>query len=433
MTLDSIPGGTTRRGFLGITTAAVLAAEAPVEAADHREPVRILVVGTGARGSDLTRALTTIEGADVVGVCDDYEPHLSQGAKYAGPRAERFADYRQALDRLKPRAVVVAVPLAKHFPVTADALDAGCDVFCEKTMCYRIGEARALAAKVAETGRVFQVGLQRRANPIYRQAAAMVKAGVIGRVTAIQAQWHRNNDWRRPVPVPRSDPRWPALERRLNWRLYRESSDGLMSELGSHQLDVANWLLDAPPRRVLASGGIDHWRDGREVFDNIFCVYEYEQKAAGGGAPHAVRVTYSSLCNNAFEGASETVLGTRGTLVLTTAKGLLYRETGADSVAWSSAPRADDRAEGDASVVTAGKTLKLSDSPWAHRGTPVEIDNLGGDETRTQLVAFLDNVRRHDPRTLVDARAGLRNTATVLIANESAETGRPVPYPADLA
>jgi predicted dehydrogenase len=258
----------------------------------------------------------------------------------------------------------------------------------------------------------------------------MVRSGVIGQVTAIQAQWHRNNNWRRPVPVPRSDPGYPALERRLNWRLYRESSDGLMSELGSHQLDVANWLLGCFPRRVLATAGIDYWRDGREVFDNIFCVYEYEP--AGSKAPYTVRVTYSSLCNNAFEGASELILGTRGTLYLTNAKGLLYRETGADAVSWSAAQKADDRAENDASAITAGKTLKLSDSPWAHRGQPIEIDNAGGDETRAELVSFLDHVRRRDVKTLVDARAGLLNTATVLIANESAESGRPVAFPADL-
>ena len=106
--------GPSRRDFLGAAaSAAVLAANA--QAGADVEPVRILVVGTGGRGSDLIRSLTTIDGAEVVGVCDDYEPHLNQGSKYAGPKAERFTDYRQALDRLKPRAVVVAVPLSLHF------------------------------------------------------------------------------------------------------------------------------------------------------------------------------------------------------------------------------------------------------------------------------------------------------------------------------
>src|SRR5690348_10244245 len=189
-----------RRTFLGAAATALAAGRA---AAAEPEPVRLLVIGTGARGSDLIRALNTIEGAEIAGGCDDYEPHLRQGERYAGPAARAFADYRQALDQLKPQAVVIAVPLFLHYPIARDALEAGCDVFCEKTMCYTVDEARRLAAQVEASGRVFQVGLQRRANPIYQQAAALVQTGMLGRITAIQAQWHRNNNWRRPVPVSR--------------------------------------------------------------------------------------------------------------------------------------------------------------------------------------------------------------------------------------
>ena len=149
-------------------------------------------------------------------------------------------------------------------------------------------------------------------------------------------------------------------------------------------------------------------------------------------------MTYSSLCNNAYEGASELIMGTRGTLYLTTAKGLFYREPGADEIDWaaSASPSRrgsdEEKANRDAAIIAAGKTLKLSDSPWAQRGEPVEIDNLGGDDTRDELVSFIDHVRRGDPKTLVDARAGLVNTATVLIANEAAETGHAVEFPQDL-
>src|SRR5207248_10337811 len=187
--------------------------------------------------------------------CDTHPPHRGQGANYAGGKAKTFTYHRQLLARLRPQAVVIAVPLALHFRIASDALAAGCDVFLEKTMCATIDEARRLAKQAAESKRVFQVGLQRRANPIYKQAAAMVEAGLIGQVTAIKAQWHRNNSWRRPIPVPKTDPEWASLEKRLNWRLYKATSGGLMTELGSHQLDVANWLLGSAPKRVLASGG----------------------------------------------------------------------------------------------------------------------------------------------------------------------------------
>jgi predicted dehydrogenase len=425
------PLHTDRRWFLLGSTALVLGQAGALAGEDgDDEPVRVAVVGTGARGCDLIRALSTIDGADIVAVCDDYAPHLERGQSYAGPEARAFRDFDAMLGEMKPRAVVVATPLDRHFAMCREAIDAGCDVFCEKTMCYSVEQAREIAGLAAARKAVFQVGLQRRANAIYQQAEAMVEAGMLGRIAAIKCQWHRNNNWRRPVPVPRGDARWGALERRLNWRLYGESSQGLMSELAAHQLDVANRLIGRPPLRAIGSGGIDYWRDGREVFDNVFCIYEYQADPPPGeaGGRSTVRVTYSSIQNNAFEGASELIMGTRGTLLLTQAKGLFYREMGVDDPGWSR----EGRAGGDASIITSGKTLKMASDPWAHRGKPFEIEATG-DDTRAELVAFLDHVRRRDPATICDARDGLINTATVLIGNRAMREGQPVAFPEGLA
>ncbi len=424
-----------RREFLAATAAfAAAATVAPLAAALKAEPISVAVIGTGGRGSDLIRKLTTIEAARIVAICDDYGPHLKRAAEYAGPQAKTFSDYREMLEKAKPQVVVVAVPLWLHYRVCTDVLGAGCDVFCEKTMTYTIEEGRKLAQQVKSTKRIFQVGLQRRANPIYRQARAMIEAGMIGRITAIKAQWHRNNNWRRPVPVQRDHADWNPLEKRLNWRLYRNTSQGLMTELGSHQMDVANWMLGAFPKRVLATGSVDYWRDGREIPDNIFCVYEYRltppahDREPVSKEPYTARVTYSSLCNNAYEGASELIMGTQGTLFLTDKKGLLYSEKGADDVGWMK----DDPANKNASIVTSGKTLGLTNDPWAHRGKPLEIDNETGDDTRDQLVSFLEHVQARDPATICDVNAGLRNAATVLIANQAMDSGKTVDFPADL-
>lgn len=409
----------TRRTFLGTAGAALTTSAVPPDRDDNH--ARVAVIGAGARGSDLIRALTTIEGVELVGVCDDYPPHLEQGAKYAGPKAKTYADYRKLLDDLKPQAVVVAVPLHLHYRIASDCIAAGCDLFLEKTMCYSIAEAKKLARQVADSKLVFQIGLQRRANPIYKQAQAMVASGMIGQVTSIKAQWHRNNSWRRPVPVTRTDANWNALERRLNWRLYKDSSGGLMAELGSHQMDVANWFIGVHPKRVFASGGIDYYRDGREVFDNISCLYEYEITPPER-KPYTVRVSYTSLCSNAYEGAAELIMGSKGSLYLTSSKGLLFQEKSADVVPWEGG-KDKAAADANAALVTAGKTLKLSNDPWAHRGAPFEIDIAEGNDTRDELVSFIDHVRRRDSKTIADATVGLTDCATILIANQSVETG----------
>src|SRR5262245_5541515 len=105
-------------GAVSSTTAADLA------------PIRVAVIGTGARGSDLLRALTTIPSCEVAAICDDYPPHLNRAATYAGAEAKTYGDYRKLLQETKPQAVVIAVPLYLHYKIADHAIDSCCEVFC---------------------------------------------------------------------------------------------------------------------------------------------------------------------------------------------------------------------------------------------------------------------------------------------------------------
>ena len=97
----------------------------------------------------------------------------------------------------------------------------------------------------------------------------------------------------------------------------------------------------------MATGGIDYWRDGRDVPDNIFCIYEYEcrfapappaQKESGPPAtPCGPPIRRSATTPS--KGLRELILGTRGSLLLTSTKGLLFRERMADDVGWARGER----------------------------------------------------------------------------------------------
>jgi len=71
---------------------------------------------------------------------------------------------------------------------------------------------------------ILQVGLQRRYSKYYQTARQMIDKGILGKVTNVQAQWHRNtfsrDPWNRPLPSGLTD-------RFYNWRKYREFSGGL--------------------------------------------------------------------------------------------------------------------------------------------------------------------------------------------------------------
>jgi len=131
---------------------------------------------------------------------------------------------------------------------------------------------------------------------------------VIGDVVGARCHWFRNHDWRRTVPSP-------TLERSINWRLYRESSGGLMTELAIHQLEVCNWATKRIPGSVMGMGDIVYWKDGREVYDSVYLVYHY-----GNG----VKINYESLISNKYNRIDDHILGHKGTMNLAT--GIYYLE-----------------------------------------------------------------------------------------------------------
>jgi predicted dehydrogenase len=420
--MNNPPASSSRREFLQSTGFAAMSSLA-LAAAQEEEAIRVLAIGCGSRGCELIRTLTTIDDVAVGGVADPYGPHLERGWQYAGPFASSGSDYRPMLDRLKPDAVIVATPLDTHAQIVIDAATAGAGVYCEKLLCYSLAEAEKIAGVVNDRQTVFQIGLQLRANAVYRQARAMIETGLLGKIVGVDCRWHRQTAWRRPVPVKRDDPEFNKLDREMNWWLYADRSHGLLSEFGSHQFDLVAWLLGAPPRRILASGGIDIFRDGREVADNATCVADFvlEPPPAprrGGGmdetdtASYTTRMTWSSVQGNGFAGASETIHGTRGTLRLSPVRGELYRESPETSVAWT------DQQGANAALVTAGKTLKEAINPWAPRGKPLEILPRGND-TRDALVAFVESVRSKNRQTLCGIDDAIVNTRVTLAAQQS--------------
>ena len=181
-----------------------------------KEKVRIGFIGTGSRGQYHLNNLKTIPYADVVALCDNYPPHLKE-ASALYPKAKTYDDYRKLLDDRDIQAVMIATPLYEHAHITIDALHAGKHVFCEKSMAMTCADCLDMYNVFKESGKVMFIGQQRLYDPKYIKAMEMIHAGLLGEINSIRAYWFRNNDWRRPVPSP-------DLERKINWRLYKEYS-----------------------------------------------------------------------------------------------------------------------------------------------------------------------------------------------------------------
>ena len=262
-----------------------------------KEKCRLAVIGPGSRGRFLMGFLVQNPRVEIVALHDIYQPSIDEALKLA-PKAKVYSDYRKLLEDKTIDAVIVTVPLHKHFQIVMDAFDAGKHVFCEKTIGYTMEECYRMYRKHQETGKIFFTGQQRLFDPRYIKAMEMVHAGTFGEINAIRTFWYRNADWRRAVPKP-------ELEKFINWRLYKESSRGLMTELACHQLQIGSWAMKKLPEKVNGHGAITYWKDGREVYDNVHCMYVFD---------NGVKMTFDSVISNKFYGLEEQIMGHLGTV-----------------------------------------------------------------------------------------------------------------------
>lgn len=268
---------------------------------------RIAVIGTGSRGMYHINHLLKIPHAEIVALCDIYQPHLDNAAKLC-PKAQQYKDYNKAIADTNVDGILIATPLHEHAPISIAGLKAGKHVFCEKSMARTLDQCKEMYDTYKESGKVLYIGIQRLFDPKYLKAIELIESGAIGQIVGLRNFWYRNNDWRRPVPEP-------SLERQINWRLYKEYSGGLMTELAGHQLQMGTWVNKSLPDHITGFGDILFWKDGRDVYDSVSVIYHY---------PNGLRMTFESIISNKHYGMDEQVLGHTGTLEL--AQGLLYTE-----------------------------------------------------------------------------------------------------------
>lgn len=343
----------TRRSFLRSGSAAgaglVLGAPAVLSAAAQSVPsapsdeIRVGFIGCGKQQEVLFNAMKNIPGVHYAAVCDIMKDRV--GAAFGRIRAgfgynpKRYLDAEDMLAKENDLdAVFVSTPDFWHAPHTLMALDAGHHVYCEKMMSNTIEGARSMVVAAEASGKLCQIGHQRRSNPRYRYTLDQLIHGhnVCGHITSINGQWNRGVKSSQDIKVKAST--LPDVEvmkkygfkdahQFLNWRWYRDLSGGPISDLGAHQIDIFNWFLGTAPTSVMASGGKNHFKH-REHFDNVMCVFEYDTPAGGARAFYQVLTTTS-----AGGGYYEAFMGTEGTVQISErdAYTQVYRESDAPS------------------------------------------------------------------------------------------------------
>jgi predicted dehydrogenase len=277
---------TSRREFLGAAAAGAIHA-APAD------KIKMGVIGCGWYGMvDAAAALKT-GGAEIVALCDIDSEHLTAAAaeveKQQSARPKLFKKYEELLETPGLQAVIIGTPPHWHALPFLAALRRNLDIYCEKPLAYDVREGQAMAEAAEKSGRIVQIGFQRRQSEAVRQAADFIRSGGAGRIVQVDVQIHYKAQMldSTPQPPPASldwetwcgpGPKMPYTPNRGHkaWRLEKEVGNGHLVDWGIHWMDGArNILGESMPKWVEASGGLYYLKGKINTPDTLSAHFEF--------------------------------------------------------------------------------------------------------------------------------------------------------------
>jgi predicted dehydrogenase len=431
---DFIRGGSVAALLTALGAKELKAADAPADAAKKEDgpKIKTAIIGLGPWGREILTALQRVPEAEVAALCDTYPAMLRRSLSNA-PGATGTEDYKTILANKDIQAVIIATPSHLHREITIAALEAGKHVYCEAPMATTMEDAQAIAraARAAST-LVFQTGLHNRSDPQRNFLLGFIRSGAIGKFVTARGQWHKKQSWRQTSPNP-------DREKEINWRLSKETSLGLIGEIGIHQIDVMNWYLKEIPKAVTGFGGIIQWRDGRDVPDTAQVVYEY-----GNGLQGIYDVTIA----NSFDSDYDLVYGTDAAVMTRGDKSWLFKEVDSPLLGWEVYARKDVfyKETGIALVADATKSTKaegpgadggVTKSPLYYSlaaflanvtevtGATEDFKESFGTDDKKALAKHLTSIKR---QPAAGWEEGLETAVIAIKSNEAILTGRRIEF-----
>jgi predicted dehydrogenase len=432
-----------RREFLskavaGVGAGLVLGAPNILRAADAggSDKIHVALVGFGKQGREaLFNAMKNIPGLHFQAVCDIWDYNRNNAVKsveaFQKTAPAAYVDIDEMLAKEKGLDVaIIATPDFWHSPHTVKCLEAGLNVYCEKMMSNTIDGARAMVKAMEKTGKLCQIGHQRRSNPRYLYTLNRLINGqkICGQITNINGQWNRSLrasqdlGFNKKLAIDQAvltKHGFKDMHQFMNWRTYRDLSGGPISDLGAHQIDVFNWFLGTAPKRVYATGGNAYFKQ-REQFDNVMCLFDYDTPQG------EVRAFYQVLTTTSYGGGFfESFMGTQASIRISeiAASSAIYRE--------DSAPSWDELVDKGYLVRKPAppKPESASGVVRAYESSAPEIFDLPGDFSKPAHQPHLENffaAVRGQAKLNCDARHAFESEAPIFWVNPSARERRPI-------
>ncbi len=289
----------------------MLARQSSSRPASPNDKIQVALIGCGGMGQGDARTSVSTGLTTLVAACDCYDGRLEHMKEQYGRDIFVTKDYRQILARKDIDAVIIGTPDHWHQQITVDALNAHKDVYCEKPMVQRISDGLSVVQAQKQTNGIVQVGSQRVSSVIYKKAQELYRNGAIGKLNLVEAWWDRNSAvgaWEYTVPLDAdtSSCDWDRFQGRapktawdpkrfFRWRCYRDYGTGVAGDLFVHLFSGLHFITGSEgPIRVFATGGLRFWKDGRDVPDVLFGLYDYPETSAHPAFNLILRVNFVS-------------------------------------------------------------------------------------------------------------------------------------------
>jgi predicted dehydrogenase len=289
-----------RRRFLegsGALAAAAISSTAKsyAQILGSNEKVGLGIIGVGRRGRIVGGAFLEDKRTRLIAIADTYDvTRLRVLAQLPPelPEPTSFNAYEDLLTHKEVEAVLIAAPDHLHVTIAAAALEKGKHVYLEKPTLHRWREKDELIRAAQQSKGLLQCGMQQRSGTHYQKVKQeFFDNGTLGEVVQVRAVWHDfpwqcrqvpeapkpvGLDWERflgPAPhVPYETVRYDS------WRYFHDYGNGLLADILTHWVDVAQWMLsDKSPKSAYATGGIYSLRDQRDNPDTVSAIVKYDK------------------------------------------------------------------------------------------------------------------------------------------------------------
>ncbi|MCL5282188.1 MAG: Gfo/Idh/MocA family oxidoreductase [Planctomycetes bacterium] len=317
----------TRREFVGSVLAGAAALTVSGAFPSRRvlganERIRVGLIGAGGRGQEIFKSALQCPGTEAAAVADVYTRRLEEVKKYA-PQVKTYQDFRKLLDDRSIDAVLIATPQHQHVLNFVPALQAGKDVYQEKTMAFNPDHAKRMRKAFQGSGRVVQIGIQSTSSDAVARAKEHLTPDKMGTITAIHTHHYRNapyGGWKRAVPADCDEQHvdWLLFQgeakkypfdpnRVINWRFYWDYAGGNVYENMVHQVGFWYKLLGLKiPARVTMTGA-NYLSPEMQVPDTM---------DVSMSQPENLLFTWNSMFGNRYFGeGDDLVLGNKGTVL----------------------------------------------------------------------------------------------------------------------